>query len=419
MTSPSPPTTATEATDPSASAELGPWLDAYVQRLQAADAIRSPAVARAFGRVPRHRLLDEIWLVDEAGERHRQEVPPAPDRAMLELIYDDTVFFTCVDARGVPLSSSTRPSLMARMLERLELRPGLRVLEIGTGTGYNAALISELVADTGVVATMDIHPEVIAQTSRALARAGYGTIDVRCRDGFEGCPERAPFDRVVATVCCTDVSPRWLEQLAADGIMLIPLQHGGPNTAPLLRLTRAGEALVGRVVAPCRFMSMHGALASVHPWAGEVVRAALPPAQRRPALPELPHRATGDGRADLEDFHYFLGLEDPRTCRLHKRGVGLWDEGRGFVFSTLDEDQPVTLLYGDEGLYREYRQRFDRWSDELCRPRAADFESELRPSEPAGHRPALRRDGEAWVIERQFFAQRVTLGARRSGAGIP
>jgi len=304
---------------------------------------------------------------------------------------------------------------MARMLELLGLRQGMSVLEIGTGTGYNAALMSDVVGEAGMVATVDIHPKVIAQTSQALADAGYGAIDVRCCDGFEGCPERAPFDRIIATVCCSDISPRWLPQLAADGIMLVPLQHGGPNTAPLMHLSRDRDVLVGSVVAPCRFMTMHGTMSGDHPWAGEVVRASLPEAQRRPALPELPHRPTGDGRADLEDFHYFLGLEDPRTCRLHKRGVGLWEEHRGFVFSTYDEDlQPFMLVYGDEALYREYLQSFSRWSDTLGRPRAGDFESEFRRFEGDGRRASLRREGDAWVIERQFFTQWIRLGARRS-----
>jgi hypothetical protein len=126
-----------------------------------------------------------------------------------------------------------------------------------------------------------------------------------------------------------------------------------------------------------------------------------------------------DGSADLEDFHYYLGLEDPRTCRMHRYGVGLWQEGRGFVFSTVDEDgQPVTLVSGDEGLYREYLRWFDGWSDDLGRPRAADFESELRLSAQAGRQTALRKDGDAWVIERQYFDQRVRLGspARRADA---
>lgn len=374
---------------------------AYVQTLQDARAIRSTAVARAFARVDRRCFVDTIWVVDETGRRHARRLSAEPEDVAQELVYADTVFFTCVDASGWPLSSSTRPSLMARMLERLELEPRMKVLEIGTGTGYNAALIAEIIGAGELVTTVDVHPEVIDQTRLALLRAGYGAIDVSCRDGAEGCPQRAPFDRIVSTVCCSDVSPRWAEQLSAGGLMLIPLQHGGPNMAWLMRLSSTGEGLVGRVAAPCRFMSMQGVMSSEHPWMPEVRRSGLPTARRGPGL-------TDD--ADLEDFYYFLGLEDARTCRLVEGGAGLWDHGRGFAFSTLDEEmRPITLQYGDDTLRDELLRQFERWSEELGRPRAADFESELRPVSSPTRAPALRKEGDAWVIERQFFEQRVRL----------
>lgn len=100
------------------------------------------------------------------------------------------------------------------MLELLDLAPGLNVLEIGAGTGYNAALMAELVGDQHLVVTLDVLEDVVEQTRRLLARAGYPEIAVLWRDGVQGAAERAPFDRIVATVGRSDLSPRWAEQLA-------------------------------------------------------------------------------------------------------------------------------------------------------------------------------------------------------------
>jgi protein-L-isoaspartate(D-aspartate) O-methyltransferase len=87
------------------------------------------------------------------------------------------------------------------MLELLDLAPGLNVLEIGAGTGYNAALMAELVGDQRLVVTLDVLQDVVEQTRRLLARAGYLQIAVLWRDGVQGAAERAPFDPG-GDVCC-------------------------------------------------------------------------------------------------------------------------------------------------------------------------------------------------------------------------
>jgi protein-L-isoaspartate(D-aspartate) O-methyltransferase len=125
------------------------------------------------------------------------------------------------------------------MLELLDLAPGMKVLEIGTGTGYNAALVTEIVGDQGLVVTVDVAEDVVDQTRRLLDRAGYPGIHVLVRDGFDGAPEDAPFDRIVVTVGCSDLSPRWAEQLADGGFMLVPLEHAGAH--PLFRVGKGTD----------------------------------------------------------------------------------------------------------------------------------------------------------------------------------
>ncbi|MFN3346714.1 MAG: hypothetical protein ACK42E_02760 [Candidatus Bipolaricaulaceae bacterium] len=95
-----------------------------------------------------------------------------PDPEHLKFIYSDRPLVTKL-VGDVPTSSSSQPSLVAQMLELLELKPGLSVLEIGTGTGYNAALVQEIVGETGRVTTIDIQEGVVMQTRRLLKAAGY------------------------------------------------------------------------------------------------------------------------------------------------------------------------------------------------------------------------------------------------------
>jgi protein-L-isoaspartate(D-aspartate) O-methyltransferase len=250
-------------------AHLRQLIDRYADRLKAEGAIRSPAVERAFRTVPRHRQLETFFHrpLDAANFTAVHHDPARPRPEDLKLIYSDTALGTRMVERfgaGLPASSTSQPSLVADMLELLELTPGVCVLEIGAGTGYNAALLAELVGDQGLVITVDVAEDVVAQTRRRLAGAGYPGITVLRRDGFDGVPERAPFDRIVATVGCADVSRHWAGQLAEDGRLLVPLRHAGGH--PLLLLRREDGGLRGRVARWSGFMDARGQLHADRLW---------------------------------------------------------------------------------------------------------------------------------------------------------
>ena len=160
--------------------------------------------------MPRHRFVERFWV----GRDSAYEVGADGWSAeALGLVYSDEALITRRDAEGNPTSSASQPSVVAMMLEALDLEPGMRVLEIGAGTGYNAALMAEVVGDPRLVTTIDIDPDVVAQTRGLLARAGYGAVEVICGDGALGHAASAPFDRVVATVGCSDISWDWVEQM--------------------------------------------------------------------------------------------------------------------------------------------------------------------------------------------------------------
>src|SRR5262245_24795571 len=175
---------------------------ALVETLRARGRLQSPAIAAAFAQVPRHLFVPDVSL---------------------EEAYRDTFIATKRQPDGEVVSSSSQPEIMAIMLEQLDLRPGHRVLEIGAGTAYNAALLAHLVGVTGSVTTVDIDDDIVAAARAHLAAAGVGGVRVVCADGWAGLAEDAPYDRIIVTVGAHDLSPAWRAQLVPGGRLLLPL----------------------------------------------------------------------------------------------------------------------------------------------------------------------------------------------------
>lgn len=141
------------------------------------------------------------------------------------------------------------------MLERLDVRPDDRVLEVGSG-GYNAALLRHLVGAEGSVTSQNIDPEVIERARRCLAAAGYGDVRLVTGDGTVGVPDGAPYDRLMVTVQATSVARAWLERLADDGRLVVPLRLRGLGR--LLTFTREADHWRGDGWDQCGFVRMRG-----------------------------------------------------------------------------------------------------------------------------------------------------------------
>jgi len=117
------------------------------------------------------------------------------------------------------------PSMIAIMLEVAELKPGMKVLEIGAGSGYNAALIAEIVGQENVF-TVERIPELVAFASRNLEKSGYRVKVVKC-DGSLGWKESAPYDRIIVTAAAPKISKHWVEQLKTGGLVIVPVGSRG------------------------------------------------------------------------------------------------------------------------------------------------------------------------------------------------
>jgi protein-L-isoaspartate(D-aspartate) O-methyltransferase len=127
--------------------------------------------------------------------------------------------------------------MMAIMLDQLGLEAGHRVLEIGTGSGYNAAVMSTVVGPQGQVISIDIDPELVARARASLAAAGYDRVTLLCADGGYGDPDDAPFDRIIVTAGAWDIAPAWLEQVAPGGLLVLPLSIRGIQLSVALQRT--------------------------------------------------------------------------------------------------------------------------------------------------------------------------------------
>jgi protein-L-isoaspartate(D-aspartate) O-methyltransferase len=379
-------------------AQIRVMVERFTGELKAAGAIESETVERAFRAVERHRLLETFHHHGAEGWRTVEHDPGRPRRDHLALIYADTALATR-HIGGRPASSTSQPALVARMLELLDLGEGMKVLEVGAGTGYNAALLAEIVGDQRLVVTVDVLDDVVHQTRRLLASAGYPQIQVLLRDGFEGVPERAPFDRIVATVGCSDLSPYWAGQLAGHGAMLVPLEHASGH--PLVLLRKDDDALRGRMVLRTGFIPVRGPLHIKDRWEpGVLVTDPAEVALEPDPGPRFTTRQPDDpmGPDDEDDFLFYLGLADRRACRAPE-GPALSDGPDGWAALAPDGIR----WWKNASLARELDRRYREW-DALGRPAMGDYRISFVP---------IGTDGDptpgGWQIERRFYQERLTL----------
>jgi protein-L-isoaspartate(D-aspartate) O-methyltransferase len=240
-------------------------------RLPEMETVRAAAAGPAeLRRVMVDRLRDEQVVRSAAVEDAMRAVARhvfAPD-VPLEQAYGPDPVVTHRDSAGVAISSASAPGVVAGMLEELDVRPGHRVLEIGAGTGYNAALLAHMAGPAGSVTTVEYDEAVAASAGEALAQAGYGQVMVVCGDGVVGWAGNAPYDRIVVTAGAWDVPPAWRDQLAGDGVLVVPLRMRGLTRA--VALDRDDAALVSRSVRVCGFIPMRGigAVAEQNVWVG-------------------------------------------------------------------------------------------------------------------------------------------------------
>ncbi|MDI3387064.1 methyltransferase domain-containing protein [Streptomyces sp. B-S-A8] len=280
-----------------------------VREIEASGAFADePRWREAFEEVPRHLFVPYYYVGTADGYERLWGEDPDPRRRerWLRGAYADEPLATRV-RDGQLISSSSQPSLMAQMLADLGVRDGDAVLEIGAGTGYNAALLAHRLGDE-LVTTVDLDPEITESARRHLAAAGHRP-RVVTGDGARGCPEHAPYDRIIATCTLETVPGEWLAQCRPGARILTPMATG-----LLLLEVQDGERAEGRFLhLPAYFVPLRG---------GGREAAGARFAGGSPLTGGLPHRALHS-----ELFRFLLtltrGVLDPHEA------LALWQrEGR-------------------------------------------------------------------------------------------
>jgi protein-L-isoaspartate(D-aspartate) O-methyltransferase len=238
-----------------------------VRRIAAGGGLAEPGWRAAFAEVPRHLFVPVYYrgTSDGGGYGRYSAEDPDPRRRLSWLAgaYADQPIATRVE-QGELVSSSSQPSLMALMCEALDVREGHRVLEIGAGTGYNAALIAHRLGGTGAVTTIDLDASITASAREHLA--AYGTaealaVTVVTGDGALGHPAGAPYDRVVATCELPAVPQAWTGQCRPGARILAPFATG----LVLLTVHGPGRASGNFLPTPAYFVPLRGQGAGVSP----------------------------------------------------------------------------------------------------------------------------------------------------------
>jgi protein-L-isoaspartate(D-aspartate) O-methyltransferase len=216
----------------------------------------SEQVLQAFLTIPRHPFIQHYYLHQPGTRdwtRHEQEESPV----WYEQIYSDQALVTSIDEHGRSLSSSSQPGVMAAMLDALELHPGMRVLEIGTGTGYNAALVAFLVGDPRLVTTLDIDSCLIERARPVISKMVGEGMTLLQADGIDGSIANTPYDRILVTASSSTIPYAWMKQLAPDGMLVCVLQPGFAMLGGLLKAQKKEEKLKGSILSVASFMVLH------------------------------------------------------------------------------------------------------------------------------------------------------------------
>ncbi|WP_411142322.1 methyltransferase, FxLD system [Streptomyces sp. x-80] len=194
--------------------------NALVDKIRESGYARTSAVETALRTVPRHLFVPEATLEDA---------------------YANTVVDVKFDTDGTSISCASQPQIVAIMLDQLDAQPGERILELGAGTGYNAALLAHLVGETGHVTTIDVDDDLVEGARAHLAAAGFTNVEALTRDGAVGHAAGAPYDRIIATVGAHGVPHAWMQQLAPGGRLVVPQRLKGSVSRSIAYEERDGR----------------------------------------------------------------------------------------------------------------------------------------------------------------------------------
>ncbi|HUT73585.1 MAG TPA: methyltransferase domain-containing protein [Armatimonadota bacterium] len=375
------------------------FVNRLADELVANGAVVSAPVEAAFRKVPRHLFIDRAKAWFDEGKEWRGVVcdHQHPDPQVLDRIYRNDVIQISDSA------TSSEPGCMAWMLEDLGLRPRMKVLEVGTGSGYNAALLAEIVGDPSLVYSVEVDEQLARSAKRHLEEAGYHDATVVTGDGAKGYVPGAPYDAIIVTCGCNDLAPAWVEQVTKDGTVLFPL-HFAPAGDPTLLVRRTEGELRGHFTRLIYFVNCTSELLPppTLPRIMDMAEAlALSPEQAQLGF-RLP--VSVEGRDHGYSFVMFMLANltpDEHLVAHHGMATGIADTAARQACA-LTAEHALTAVGGRQVLER-FRAIARRWEELGC-PRLQEYAITVRAA-------GMATDGESrvGVFTRRYHDYLLTL----------
>jgi methyltransferase of ATP-grasp peptide maturase system len=345
---------------------------AMVDEMTKTGYLRTQPWVAAFTAVPRDKFVS--WFFRQTPDLTAWDAVTPRDEDWLDEAYTDTTLVTQLDnnparmsvavstgnpVTGVPTSSSTAPGLMALMLEALDIEDDARVLEIGTGTGYNSALLCHRLRSSQVT-SVEVDAYVAESARMALLDCGYHP-KVITGDGMAGYAGNAPYDRIIATVAAPRVPTAWTDQLRPGGLLLTNLARDLGGGA-LVRLCRDEPGQMNG-----RFLPEYGGFMPVR---------SAPPAdtQKRLGAALATNDAATTSRAsdvcadalDHPDFGMLAALRLPGAASIGfepSTGPQTWLLATDGSWASIDLTTNTVIQYGSRRLWDEVENLHQRWTD--------------------------------------------------------
>ena len=329
---------------------------------------------QALFKVPRHLFIQQYYD-DEVPDGIVQVESPKPTSKQLETIYSDRGLMI----REHPHSAASQPVLIFGMLDDLKLTEGIKVLEVGTGSGWNAGLIAFSVGDDSLVYSIDLQADLVEKARKHLSSVGFDAVNLRAGDaglGWDG----ETFDRIIVTVGSPDIPPAWAESLAEGGILVMPLKTRSVGD-PILRMQKRDGKLTGKFTQWAGFMNLQGDFCSTSeerlepPWE-PIIEALLQEEPTSVALPTICNthcafwlRLNGE---PMETLGEFKGHRVMAPILLDRELPALYVPHSGSPFKA----EKRMSVFGSPQLVDPFIKRLEEWID-LGEPKYTDYHIEL------------------------------------------
>jgi protein-L-isoaspartate(D-aspartate) O-methyltransferase len=363
----------------------------------------SEATEQAYLATPRHRFVKRYreWGTKEWHEVREQNL----EEHLVTLYTDRSLILLGEDDNNIP-STISQPSFVLRMLDMLQLRPGQTVFELGAGSGWNAALMGQLVGPEGHVYSLEVIPEVAKTAAETVATLGINNVSIIEADGGEGYVAAAPYDRAIFTAGTYDLPRQFYEQIRDEGLLLVVIKSeaGGGDNLFLLRKTECHFESLDSM--SCGFVQLRGKyqIDSLEP----ITLGALPEwvELQHKEISKTPFWWGGKGKAMLVwrtlGIRSFLGITEPyfrafKTEKTEQRPheehyFGLWDKEHGSLVVAKDD---WLIAYGNSVAKERLVQKVRQWVD-LGMPSAASLALKIYPSNV----PLAAQENQ-WIVKRR------------------